>query len=176
MNVSGLDITSNNEFYILKLKDNSLITNLAGEAVSSPYICLCRAAMGSKTIVARETEILDGSGNTITLDADGKLPTNAKAIRFITAPQLSDGYLSAENVKMTGTDGKNFTGEQSETEPNVWTINITEDLTEGTEYTVTLGDFSQTITTTGKGTAERRCGGYKRRTGNGVRLLLEPKF
>lgn len=150
MNVSGLDITSNNEFYILKLKDNSLITNLAGEAVSSPYICLCRAAMGSKTIVARETEILDGSGNTITLDADGKLPTNAKAIRFITAPQLSDGYLSAENVKMTGTDGKNFTGEQSETEPNVWTINITEDLTEGTEYTVTLGDFSQTITTTGK--------------------------
>lgn len=150
MNVSGLDITSNNEFYILKLKGNSLITNLAGEAVSSPYICLCRAAMGSKTIVARETEILDGSGNTITLDADGKLPTNAKAIRFITAPQLSDGYLSAENVKMTGTDGKNFTGEQSETEPNVWTINITEDLTEGTEYTVTVGDFSQTITTTGK--------------------------
>ena len=56
MNVSGLDITSNNEFYILKLKDNSFITNLAGEAVSSPYICLCRAAMGSKTIAARETE------------------------------------------------------------------------------------------------------------------------
>ncbi len=65
---------------------------------------------GSKTIVARETEILDGSGNTITLDADGKLPTNAKAIRFITAPQLSDGYLSAENVKMTGTDGKKLYG------------------------------------------------------------------
>ena len=46
MNVSGLDITSNNEFYILKLKDNSLITNLAGEAVSSPYICFVPCSYG----------------------------------------------------------------------------------------------------------------------------------
>lgn len=147
MNVSGLDITDNNEFYILKLKDNSLITNFAGEAVSSKYTCLRRAAMGSKTIAARETEILGENSEVITLDADGKLPANTKAIRFVTAPQIT---LEAENVKMTGVDGKEFIGEQSFDEPNVWTINITDNLTEGTEYTVTLGDFSQTVTTTGE--------------------------
>lgn len=50
--------------------------------------------------------------------------------------------LTADKVKMTGEDGKSFTGEQSTDEPNVWTINIDE-LSELTDYTITLGDFSQ---------------------------------
>ena len=49
---------------------------------------------------------------------------------------------------MTGADGKSFTGEQSTDEPNVWTINIDE-LSELTDYTITLGDFSQTVRTDG---------------------------
>lgn len=144
MNISGLDIASDNEFYILKLKDASTITNFAGEAVSNPYICLRRGSLDG-TIAARETTILGENNVEITLDADGKLPSNARAIRFVTSPHLT---LTADNVKMVGADGKEFTG--VETETNVWTISIDEELTEGTEYTVTLGDFSQKVTTTGE--------------------------
>lgn len=145
MNVSGLDIASNNEFYILKLKDNSLITNFSGKAVSNNYICLRRAAMTAQNLAARETTILDGDGNALTLDLKGRLPRETRAIKFVTA---GNENLTEDNVKMVGTDGKIFTGVQSSTEPNVWTINIDE-LSELTDYTITLSDFSQTVRTNG---------------------------
>ena len=134
-----------NEFYILKLKAPSPITSFAGAEPENKYTCLRRAALGEGTIAARETTILDENNEEITLDESGKLPDTAKAIKFVVS-QFAE--MTEDNVKMTGTDGKEFTGVKSETEPNVWTINIDE-LSELTEYTITLGDFSQKVTTTG---------------------------
>ena len=101
--------------------------------------------MGEGTIAARETIILDGDGKTLTLDSRDRLPASTKTIKFITSKYVD---LTADKVKMTGEDGKSFTGEQSTDEPNVWTINIDE-LSELTDYTITLGDFSQTVRTDG---------------------------
>lgn len=147
MAVSGLDIANDKEFYILKLKSPSAIMSFAGVEPENMYSCLRRAVLGEGAIAARETSIIGENNAEITLDEEGRLPANAKAIRFVTASNLT---LTEENVKMTGADGKEFAGEQSFDEPNVWTININEPLTEGTEYTVTLGDFSQKVTTTGE--------------------------
>ena len=143
LTISGLkydDATA--ECIVMKLNDPGIIENLAGEKNTNQYIALYQKTLSSAPII-RESRILDADGNAMDLKS-GKLPVTAKTLEFTVANSKAE-TLDAANVKIEG----NGSSKASTKNGSVYTIAL-ETLAEGTDYTVTVGDTVQTLTTTGE--------------------------
>ena len=138
--VSGLEQASNDEIFVLKLKDTSNITNFAGQPTKNIYTVLHN--YGETMTAVRESEILDADGAAISLE-DGKLPTNIDKINFTLA---YNSALTTDNITFKGSNA-----DIKATEKNgVYTLDLSGvTLEEATDYTITVGEISKTYTTTG---------------------------
>ena len=143
LTISGLEYDdATAECIVMKLKDPGIIENLAGEKNTNQYIALYQKTLSSAPII-RESRILDADGNAMDLKS-GKLPVTAKTLEFTVANSKAE-TLAAANVKIEG----NGSSKASTKNGSVYTIDLGT-LAEGTDYTVTVGDTVQTLTTTGE--------------------------
>ncbi|MBP3360667.1 MAG: hypothetical protein J6N52_07440 [Clostridia bacterium] len=140
--ISGIDFAAaNNDFYVLKLTNPESVTNTFGrKAINGDYMVIQRS--GLHTPQLRETLIFDKSGNQVSLD-NGKLPTDIGKLEF----RFEEGAsISAEDVTFTG-EGISAA---AVAEGNAYVIDLSGyTLKEAHAYTVTAGDASQSLMTTG---------------------------
>lgn len=118
--------------YVIELSDKTKISDIAENAIDTSLFTTGRAGL-------LKTTVLNGENKEMTIGADGKIPTNAKKIKFV----FTKDYV---------TSGVSLGGKSASEENGAYTFDFSSDALESNKtYTLTVNGAEYGTFTTGDG-------------------------